>query len=134
MSEKRKEHILEWLRAAPTVRGLLMRGIRFPDQTFVSDMGAQDFPAGGLEQAWRLVGDTFQVLSAQQFPPTRLSWVYERMVLHCAQRPDGAILGVFLSRKNIEADTTGLSRLLGEFQSLEIVEADNGVELLPPLQ
>lgn len=132
MSDKRKERISQWLRVAPTVRGMLVRGIRFPDQTFVSDMNTPDFPAGGLEQAWRLVGDTFQVLSAQQFPPTRLSWVYERMVLHCAQRPDGTILGVFLSRKNVEADSVGLNHLLTGFQSLELAEADNGaVELTP---
>jgi hypothetical protein len=132
MSEKRKERIVEWLRAAPVVRGMLMRGIRFPDQTFVSDEDPKDFPAAGLEQAWRLVGDTFQVLSAQQFPPSRLSWVYERVVLHCAQRPDGAILGIFLSRRNVEADSAGLNRLLAEFQGLELAEAADGAEESAP--
>jgi hypothetical protein len=119
MSKANKEHISEWLRAAPTVRGMLVRGVRFPDQTFVSDLDARDFPAGALEQAWRLVGDTFQVLSAQKFPPTRLSWVYERSVLHCVRRRDGAILGVFVARNSVEADAVGLDRLLAEFQSIE---------------
>jgi hypothetical protein len=132
MSEKRKASIAEWLRAAPTVRGMLVRGIRFPDQSFVSDVDPGDFPAAGLEQAWRLVGDTFQVLSAQQFPPSRLSWVYERMVLHCAQRPDGVILGIFLSRKNVETDSVGLNRLLADFQSLDLVETDETAEELSP--
>ena len=124
MSDKRKERITDWLQAAPIVRGALVRGIRFPDQTFVSDVDARDFPAAGLEQAWRLVGDTFQVLNAQQFPATRLSWVYEQLVLHCVQRPDGTILGVFLSRKHFEPDIVGLNRMLTEFQTLEI-PADN---------
>lgn len=124
MNEASKEQIANWLHAAPTVRGTLVRGVRFPDQTFVSDMDARDFPASALEQAWRVVDDTFQVLSAQHFPPTRLSWVYERSVLHCVQRADGAILGVFLARKHTDVDNEGLNRLLGEFQELKIVAGD----------
>jgi hypothetical protein len=123
MSEESKEQISKWLRAAPAVRGMLVRGVRFPDQTFVSDVDARDFPLAALEQAWRVVDDTFQVLSAQHFPPTRLSWVYERLILHCVQRADGTILGVFLARKNTETDTEGLNRLLTEFQSLELAAA-----------
>ncbi len=131
MSDKGKAHITDWLQAAPAVRGALVRGIRFPDQTFVSDVDARDFPVVGLEQAWRVVGDTFQVLSAQQFPATRLAWVYRQLVLHCAQRSDGAILGVFVSRKNIEADLMALNRMLTEFQALE-VPADTADEPTPP--
>ncbi len=126
MSEQSKEQISQWLRAAPAVRGMLVRGVRFPDQTFVSDVDARDFPAAALEQAWRVVDDTFQVLSAQHFPPTRLSWVYERSVLHCVQRPDGAIFGVFLARKTTDVDTEGLNRLLSEFQDLKV--SDSGAE------
>lgn len=128
MSEESKELISQWLRAAPTLTGTLVRGVRFPDQTFVSDMDSRDFPAGALEQAWRVVGDTFQVLSAQHFPPTRLSWVYERSVLHCVQRTDGAILGVFLARKGGEVDAGGLNRLLSEFQGLRLPEAVGGAD------
>lgn len=124
MSEASKEQILQWLRASPTVPGTLVRGVRLADQTYVTDVDARDFPASAIEQAWRVVDDTFQVLQAQHFPPTRLSWVYERAVLHCVQRSDGAILGVFLARKNSESEPEGLSRLLTEFQSLTL--ADGG--------
>ncbi len=124
MNEDGKEQVSKWLRAAPTVRGTLVRGVRFPDQTFVSDVDSRDFPAASLEQAWRVVGDTFQVLNAQHFPPTRLAWVYERSVLHCVQRPDGAILGVFVAKKNPDPDLTGLNTLLTEFQGLEVTDAD----------
>jgi hypothetical protein len=120
MSEENKEQISQWLRTYPAVRGVLVRGIRFADETFVTDVDARDFPATALEQAWRLVADTFQVLSAQRLPPTRLSWVHERTVLHCVQRPDGAILGVFLSRKTADADPQAVDKLLAEFQGLPV--------------
>jgi len=128
MSEESKAQISNWLRGTPALRGMLVRGVRFPDQTFVSDTDARDYPAGALEQAWRVVDDTIQVLGAQHFLPTRLTWVYERSVLHCVQHPDGSILGVFLTRKGAETDTEGLNRMFNEFQSLVPGEsvAENG--------
>jgi len=118
MTEEIKEHITDWLRRTPPVRGALVRGIRFADQTFVCDFDSRDFPMSALEQAWRSVADTFQVLAAQRLPPTRLTWVYERAVLHCVQRDDGAILGVFVSKKLMDADRSALDQALAEFQSL----------------
>lgn len=115
-----KEQIAHWLQTTPTVRGALVRGVRFADETFICDVDARDFPATALEQAWRLVADTFQVLSAQRLPPTRLTWTHERTVLHCAQRADGAILGVFISRKVTDADAPAVEKLLSEFQALVI--------------
>ena len=120
MSEASKHRISQWLTAAPLVRGTLVRGVRFPDQTFLSDVDARDFPAGALEQAWRLVGDTFDVLSAQRLPPRRLIWVYDRTVLHCVQHPSGAILGVCLSRKSSDAAPEELERMLAEFRILDL--------------
>jgi hypothetical protein len=120
MSEESKQTISQWLMAAPLVRGTLVRGVRFSDQTFVTDVDARDFPAGALEQAWRLVSDTFDVLSAQRLSPNRLIWVYDRTVLHCVQHPDGAILGVCLARKNADAASDDLERLLAEFRMLGV--------------
>jgi len=119
MNEAHKDQVMQWLQSTPTVRGALVRGIRFADETFVSDVDARDFPAAALEQAWRLVADTFQVLSAQHLPPSRLTWVHERTTLHCVRRTDGAILGVFLSRKS-EADAAALEKLLTDFQALSL--------------
>lgn len=118
MNEASADQTIRWLRRAPSVRGTLVRGIRFADETFVSDVDSRDFPVSALEAAWRLVADTFAVLRAQHLPPTRLTWVYERTVLHCVQRADGAILGVFVTKKKTETDPAGLDRLLTEFQSL----------------
>ena len=116
MSDAIQDQTTQWLRTASNVRGTLARGIRFADEKFVTDVDSQDFVVGGLEAAWRVVADTFQVLRAQHLPPTRLTWTCERTVLHCVQRADGAILGVIVTAKNAEADLTGLDRLLMEFQ------------------
>lgn len=118
MSESLHDQTTRWLRTAPGVRGTLARGIRFSDETFITDVNDPKFAGGALEAAWRVVADAFQVLGAQHLPPTRLTWVFERVVLHCVQRADGAILGVIVTRKHGELDLTGLSRLLMEFQSI----------------
>ena len=117
MSEAIQDRMTQWLRIAPSVRGTLVRGIRFVNETFVSDGDSRDFPTSALETAWRLVADAFQVLRAQHLPLTRLTWVHERTVLHFVQRADGAILGVIVAKKIADIDTTELDRLLTEFQS-----------------
>ena len=119
-SEKAKQQLTDWLRRTPSIHGMLVRGIRFADETYVCDLDSRDFPMGALEQAWRSVADAFQVLKAQQLPPTRLTWVYERSVLHCARRDDGSILGVFIARNLVEQSREGVDRLLSEFKSLEV--------------
>ena len=119
-SEEAKQQITDWLQRTPSVRGVLVRGIRFADETFVCDFDSRDFPLGALEQAWRSVADTFQVLTAQRLSPTRLTWVHERSVLHCVRRDDGSILGVFVATKQGELDSEGVDRLLSEFRSLEV--------------
>src|SRR6266581_1962773 len=98
-SEEAKQQITDWLRRTPSVRGVLVRGIRFADETFVCDFDSRGFPLGALEQAWRSVADTFHVLTAQRLLPTRVSWGHERSVLHCVRRDDGAILAVFIPNK-----------------------------------
>ena len=123
MTEENKKQLSKWLAAALPVRGILVRSVRFPDQTSVNDGGEKTVAAGALEQAWRVVSDTFEVLRAQRFPPNRLSWVYDRAVLHCVQRADGAMLGVFAARKSSEVDSEGLNRLLNEFQGLALANS-----------
>src|SRR5262245_14502269 len=120
MTQANKEQLTKWLRDVPTVRGTLLRAVRFPDQTFVSNGAEKDFPASGLEQAWRVVSDTFQVLTAQRFPPSRLSCVCSRVTLHCVHRVDGVMLGVFSNRKAAEVDSEGLNRMLNEFLGLAL--------------
>ena len=120
MSEESKEKVLQWLRATTVARGVLLRGIRFADETFFSDVDVREFSSAALEQAWRIVADTFQVLKAQRLPPSRLTWVHEKTTLHCAQRADGSILGIFVSRKTADVDTAALERTLAEFLQLQV--------------
>lgn len=120
MEDAAKEQIMQWLRATPPARGVLVRGIRFADATFVSDVDAREFPATALEQAWRIVADTFQVLGAQRLPPTRLTWSHEKTVLYCARRTDGTILGAFVSRRTTELDPMALDKMLADFQQLVV--------------
>ena len=118
MSDVITEHITNWLRTTKAASGTIVRGVRFADETFISDVDTKDFPALSLEQTWRVVSDSFQILSAQKFPPTRLSWVYEKAVLHCVRRGDGAIFGVFVTKKIADVDMNGLNRMLTEFLNM----------------
>ena len=112
----------QWLRAASPLRGTLVNGIRFADETFVTpvNVNPQEFTAAALETMWRAVADAFEVLRVQHLPPTRLTWVYKNTTLHCVQRADGPILSVVLTRKDAEADLPGLDRLLAEFQTQSV--------------
>ena len=119
MNDASAEQLTRWLRSTRATRGTIVRGVRFADGSFISDVDTKDFPALALEQAWRVVSDAFQVLAAQRIPPTRLSWVYDKAVLHCVRHHDGAILGIFVMRKSADLDVPGLNKMLAEFSSLE---------------
>lgn len=118
MSEVITERITNWLRTTKAASGTIVRGVRFADETFISDVDTKDYPALSLEQAWRMVSDAFQVLAAQKLPPTRLIWVYEKAVLHCVRRGDGDIFGVFVTKKTADVDMNGLNRMLNEFLNM----------------
>ena len=122
MNATLQKQATQWLRSASPVRGTLVSGIRFADETFVTQVNVnpQEFAAAALETMWRAVADAFEVLHTQHRPPTRLTWVYENTTLHCIQRADGTILGVIVARKNAEADLPGLGRLLADFQTQSV--------------
>ena len=113
-----KEAATEWLRRTPSVRGVLLRGLRFPDQTIVCDVDSRDLTAAALEQAYRAVADTFQWLLPRQIPSAQLMWSYDRTALHCVRRADKTVLGAMVSAKPGEADLPGLTRQLAEFHTL----------------
>jgi len=115
--ETSKEQATEWLRRTPSVPGVLLRGLWFPDQTIVCDVDSRDLTAAALEQSYRLVADAFQWLLPRQVPATRLVWHHSRATLHCVRRGDKTILGVMASMKNNEADLADLNRQLADFQS-----------------
>jgi hypothetical protein len=117
VSEETKEQLADWLRRAPSARGVLVRGLRFTDQTITCDLDSRDFPVSALEQAARSVADTFQVLNAHRLAPIRLIWHYSRAALHCACREDGTMLVAVALTKPGETDLEGLGRLMSEFRA-----------------
>jgi hypothetical protein len=120
MSKAIPPRMAEWLPGAPQVPGTILRGVRWADGAFLADGERSDFPPAALELAWRTAADTFEVLNAQRFPPTRLSWIHEQNVFHCARRADGAILGIILPRARAASDPAALDKLFGEFLELAV--------------
>ena len=121
VSDTLKTQATEWLRHTPSVRGVLLRGLRFTDQTIVCDVDSRDLTAAALEQAYRAVADTFQWLLPRQLPSAQLVWHYDRTTLHCVRRADKTILGAMATAKADDLDLPGLSRQLTEFQNLAVV-------------
>jgi len=120
ISEAAKEQSTEWLRRTPSVRGVLLRGLRFSDQTIVCDVDSRDLTAAALEQSFRLVADTFQWLAVRKISATQLVWSHSRAALHCGRRGDKTVFGVMASAKNNETDLPALNRQLTEFQELNL--------------
>jgi len=120
VSEETKEKLSDWLRRAPSARGVLVRGLRFTDQTITCDLDSRDFPVSALEQAARSVADTFQVLNAYRLSPIRLIWHYSRAALHCAGREDGTMLVAVALTRAGETDSETLNRLMSGFRTLEL--------------
>jgi hypothetical protein len=108
----------DWLRRAPSLRGVLVRGIRFPDATVICDFDARDFPVAMLEQAYRCVAETFSTPPPGASKPTRLVWMFERAALHCARRADGTVLGAFVLPSITATDLAGLDLQLASFDAL----------------
>ena len=52
MSDAIPDQTTRWLRTMPIVRGTLARGIRFADETFVSDGEDEPFAETALQAAW----------------------------------------------------------------------------------
>ncbi len=113
-----KAQATEWLRHAAFVRGVLLRALRFADQTIVCDVDSRDLTAAALEQACRVVADTFQWLLPRQIPSLQLVWHYDRTTLHSVRRTDKAILVAMATAKTDDLDLPALNRQLAEFQSL----------------
>ncbi len=118
ISESVKEVVADWLRRTPSGSGMLMRGIRFPDQTVLCDVDSRSLSATAIEEAYRLVVDAFKWLRTNQIKTTHLVWSGDRAELHFVLRTDGCVLGVMASAKSGEPDLPELNRQLGEFKNL----------------
>ncbi len=113
-----KEEFNHWLNQSVPVAGVLACGVRHADDSAFSRAFDPAFTGETLENAWRCVGDAFQVLKLNRLPTAQACWTYEKALLFCAMRADGLCLAVF-TRKEAEAlDAEGLSRMFAEFQAL----------------
>ncbi len=118
ITESTKEMIAEWLRHLPSARGMLMRGIRFPDQTILCDVDSRNLPVAAIEAAYHLAADTFHWLRTNRIMTSQIIWSGERTELHCARRADRSVMGVLASAKTGETDVAGLNEQLTSFQKL----------------
>jgi hypothetical protein len=118
-----KERLAQWLQDRARLRGVLAAGIRFADKTASCQSFASGYPVSGLENAWRCVADTYQVLNLHRVPGTQLKWSYEGAALHCTRRKDGVILAFFTAAQDSQADLAGVQRLMDEFVSLDDAKA-----------
>lgn len=107
----------QWLAARASVAGVQACGLRHADHSTFTQSHVPDFPPDGLENTWRCVADTFQVLKHHRFPAVNLRWVFEHALLYCLTRPDGTCLMVLITRKAQELDGAGLQAMFDEFQN-----------------
>ena len=113
-----KEAVHQWLEEMTPVSGVLACGVRYPDQTSATKSWSDRYPEAALDGAWRSVADAFQVLKLNRLPGERMRWVYERALLYCERRKDGACLAFFTHRDPEAVDLEGVVRLIQEFHAL----------------
>jgi hypothetical protein len=113
-----KDRFHQWLSQRASVTGILACALRFPDHTTRTEIRQSDFSREGIENAWRCVADTFQVLKHHRSPGVHLRWVFEQALLFCLTRPDDICLMVFTTSKAQELDVLGLQAMFDEFHLL----------------
>ncbi|MBC8001949.1 MAG: hypothetical protein H7X97_05115 [Opitutaceae bacterium] len=111
-----KNSLNQWMPASAEFQGFLACGVRFPDQTVISHTTLADLEPATIEIALRGLADTFQVLDVHRIPASRFRWVYQQGFVHCVQRPDNILLGVFTSR--VDLDAAALESFINGFLSL----------------
>ena len=108
----------QWLAERTQITGVLACGIRFPDKTSLTQSWSNEFPVESLENAWRCVSDTFQVLKINFFPNEQIRWVYENAFLYCGRRYDGIFLAIFTCKDPDVFDQENIEQLIVEFRAL----------------
>jgi hypothetical protein len=119
-----KEALSQWLSERPPLEGVQATGLRDADATTATRIADPSFAHEGVENAWRCVADTFEVLRHHHCEAYSLRWRFEHSALHCLLRPDGICLMVLTTSKLQELDLAGLENLFREFQALEISTAE----------
>jgi hypothetical protein len=109
---------LQWLEEQLTLPGLFAARLLFPDRTGPSHAIPQ-FTAEAVDLISRCATDGFQVLKLQRFHGQRARWVFEHIVIDCAQWRDGTVLGFVFDRGTLEQHSAALEQSIRAFLKLE---------------
>jgi hypothetical protein len=115
MNADAKAMVTGWFRGAPAVPGTLVRSLRFPDETVLTDTLAPGYSGASVELAWRSVVDAFDVLAARRLVADQLIWTHEKTLLHCARRTDETILALLMPRHQPSAEPKQVAKLIADF-------------------
>ena len=111
-----KDSINEWLRMQARRTGVFALGVAHPDNTYAGQSCSSIYPSVFLNNSWRCLRETFDILrQEQQLEPLCIRWVYEHACLYAAQRPDGVVLGIYVSRDEQLVPRTEVEAILNEF-------------------
>ena len=111
-----KDQLNQWLSQRAQAAGIQACGLRYSDQTTVTEVRQLDFTREALENAWRCVDDLFQVARHHGCPAAYLRWSFDQSNLHCLARADGTCLMAFTTSKAHELDTAALQAMFEDFQ------------------
>mgnify|MGYP003338268148 CR=1 FL=1 len=115
-----KERVQEWVREQSRRKGLFAIGVVHADNSFTSQSCSSIYPPIFLNNAWRSLKETFDTLRQEhQIDSLSLRWVYEHTCLYGAQRGDGSVLGLYVSRDEQLVPREEVERILNEFLFLE---------------
>lgn len=113
-----KETVNLWLSRNAQLPGVLACCVFYPDRTTFSQTWSAQFPADALENAWRCVADSFQVLHLNRFPAVWVRWVFAHAFLYCARRGDGVSIALFAAKDSPPFEPEKLDQLLADFHQL----------------
>lgn len=104
-----------WLDDNARATGILGLGVRYTDKTIYSVLPAGNISRENLESSCQTVAEVFQTFKLRKTPVPRLTWKFEKGILHSSMRSDGHCL-CLVAAKELPADE--VERILYEFQTL----------------
>ena len=107
----------DWLHKHTRLPGVLAGGIGYPDHTLVVQPYGDHFPPEALENTWRCIADTYEVMNLHRFPPIELHWIYAQAQLYCVRRPDKIFLGLLISNEPGAIDQAEVKDLFADFKA-----------------
>lgn len=114
-----KETANRWFEGSANAAGILACGLRHPDNTTLTNCGANGFSDELVTNGMRCAADMFEVLRLNRIDYGRLCWIYSKAGFHCERRPDGMCLGIFLPVTAMPGHVAAMDQLFQEFQNLK---------------